>query len=260
MTTIGLLSDLHLEFGSQPHIKLPETDILILAGDVIEARFLETRMNDATSRGYRRTAQRLCQRIIGMGYKLVVVIGGNHELYGARGYYDAHKILREFYDQFGFIFLENEVYNYNEEIDFIGSTLWSSFNNGDPYSMKVAENYMNDFTQIPEWSADKALAHHKLAASTIEAFLTMGDYKKVVVTHHAPSFKSADPIYENRWRLNGAYMSDLEGLVEHADVWCHGHLHYKSFYKIGKAQVMCNPVGYYPYEGIIADERMNVEL
>lgn len=65
----------------------------------------------------------------------------------------------------------------------------------------------------------------------------------VVVTHHAPSMKSVDPKY-GETPLNAAYASNLDHLVDRADLWIHGHVHTAFDYRIGDGRVVCNPRGY----------------
>ena len=50
MTSISVTSDLHLEFGSEPHIQLPNSEILILAGDITVTAELRPSRNDANAR------------------------------------------------------------------------------------------------------------------------------------------------------------------------------------------------------------------
>jgi Icc-related predicted phosphoesterase len=65
----------------------------------------------------------------------------------------------------------------------------------------------------------------------------------VVVTHMAPSDQSitqnfkADPI-------SAAYASHLDKWVQQVDLWVHGHTHNSLDYRIGRARVVCNPLGY----------------
>lgn len=66
----------------------------------------------------------------------------------------------------------------------------------------------------------------------------------VVVTHHAPSFRSIPPQFETD-SLSPGFASDLEKLIlEHSpDIWIHEHAHESSEHQIGKPIVVCNPSG-----------------
>ena len=65
----------------------------------------------------------------------------------------------------------------------------------------------------------------------------------VVVTHHAPhpaSLPSPD------FDLAHCYASDLSRLIRdrQPDLWVHGHLHSRSYYRIGATRVVCNARGH----------------
>ncbi|TDY21938.1 calcineurin-like phosphoesterase family protein [Paraburkholderia sp. BL6665CI2N2] len=66
--------------------------------------------------------------------------------------------------------------------------------------------------------------------------------KTVVVIHHLPSGRSVEPRHREH-KLAPACASDLELLVERADLWIHGHAHWSADYQIGKCRVVCNPRG-----------------
>jgi len=73
------------------------------------------------------------------------------------------------------------------------------------------------------------------------------DKKVVMMTHHAPSFKSKHPRYEDSDRLNHAYYSALDMLIMNnpqIKVWVHGHTHESHDYQIGETRIICNPRGY----------------
>jgi Icc-related predicted phosphoesterase len=67
----------------------------------------------------------------------------------------------------------------------------------------------------------------------------------VVVTHHAPSFRSISPEFAKS-PLNPGFASDLEKFIlKHSpEIWIHGHIHESADYQIGKTRVVCNPLGY----------------
>jgi hypothetical protein len=47
-----------------------------------------------------------------------------------------------------------------------------------------------------------------------------------------------------------AYASNLDALTEQTDLWIHGHMHESLNYRIGKCQVVCNPLGYKNRAGV----------
>lgn len=44
--------------------------------------------------------------------------------------------------------------------------------------------------------------------------------------------------------MSAAFASDLDAMVSKADLWVHGHIHDSMDYRLGKARVVCNPLGY----------------
>ena len=67
--------------------------------------------------------------------------------------------------------------------------------------------------------------------------------RTVVVTHFAPSLRSADPRYGMTPGTAG-FCNALDGLVAQADLWLHGHLHAPSDYMLHGCRVVANPLGY----------------
>lgn len=69
--------------------------------------------------------------------------------------------------------------------------------------------------------------------------------KTVVMTHHAPSFRSQHPKYEGS-PISSFFCCDMEYLIEEhgPELWLHGHLHDPVDYAIGHTRVVCNPRGY----------------
>lgn len=65
----------------------------------------------------------------------------------------------------------------------------------------------------------------------------------VVVTHFAPSLRSADPRYGATPGTAG-FCSALDDLLPLADLWLHGHLHCPHDYRVGRCRVVANPLGY----------------
>jgi hypothetical protein len=82
---------------------------------------------------------------------------------------------------------------------------------------------------------------------------------KVVVTHHAPSRKSIGPEYLGS-ALNSVFASNLDHLVDRADLWVHGHVHNRCDYTIGDGRVACNPRGYAGMEWSGFDPSLVVEV
>ena len=67
--------------------------------------------------------------------------------------------------------------------------------------------------------------------------------RTVVVTHFAPSLRSADPRYGCTPGTAG-FCNAWDDLLPAADLWLHGHLHAPSDYRQQGCRVVANPLGY----------------
>jgi Calcineurin-like phosphoesterase len=94
--------------------------------------------------------------------------------------------------------------------------------------------------------AAAVLAPHTLPNSARNATVnpvSTGANKTVVITHFAPSLRSADPRYGLSPSTAG-FCNDLDDLLPLADVWLHGHLHCAIDYVQHGCRVVANPLGY----------------
>ena len=268
---LRILSDLHLEFDrvSNNHFDLPVLDtdkntVLVLPGDIDMGERVRGQINNWKNR-----------------FLAVIFVPGNHEYY--KGNFDhVNELYKSFSDENVFYLLDSHI-SMGDTL-FIGSTLWSDFDRGNPTSMFTAQRGMNDYylikyrkTYEKEISArsnfglDEEVEHdvmmdgkprtknkkmlpeqvlkiHRISRDYIFNTLkeNKGRYKnRIVITHHLPSFQSIDPIYKTS-KLNGAYASALDELIiEHEPtIWIHGHTHQSKNYNIGKTNILCNPRGY----------------
>jgi Icc-related predicted phosphoesterase len=83
----------------------------------------------------------------------------------------------------------------------------------------------------------------------IEFELQNSKHKNVIITHHAPSFRSIPPQF-NDSNVNSGYASNLEYMFKdyNIDLWIHGHIHEAQDYFIDNTRILCNPYGYRGYE------------
>ena len=236
---LKILSDLHLEFGP---IDPGVGDVLILAGDICTVEDLATNCGNAVA--YREFFQSCSD-----GYKKVFYVMGNHEYYHYRMDWAADVLRDHLPNNFTLLNNSSEYYN---GVHFVGATMWADFNNNDMEMRDIAQSCMNDYRTVmlngdTQLSTTDTLIEHD---NTVEWFgqvlpmLKQG--KKVVITHHAPSFESLDPGYNHE--LRGAYASDLTPLIrrEKPDLWIHGHIHASNDYQVGETRIVSNPRGYYP--------------
>jgi Icc-related predicted phosphoesterase len=72
------------------------------------------------------------------------------------------------------------------------------------------------------------------------------DQRRIVVTHHTPSFRSCHPRWEGD-PMNHCFHSNLHQLMSEdwaPEIWIHGHTHDACEYVQGNTRVICNPKGY----------------
>jgi Icc-related predicted phosphoesterase len=95
--------------------------------------------------------------------------------------------------------------------------------------------------------ADAAWDHELFIKFATKQLDFLKDQKVVMVTHHAPTFRSIDPAYAHDTVMNYAYASDLsEFILDHPQIkiWIHGHMHHRQEYCVGETIVTSNPRGY----------------
>ena len=263
---IKLVSDLHLEFSDINITNDDNCDVLILGGDIMVAADLHEHPNfdfNPYDHGAFADLSRKQQRVArfrdflkrcSFQFPHVIYIMGNHEFYHGR-FYESIDHMREECAKFPNIYmLENDT-KVIDDVTFIGATLWTDMNKGDPLTMHAIEGMMNDFRIIRNdkrsfaaMSARDVVSRH---ARTLQYFRSVlaeqHDKKFVVVGHHSPSFQSVHEIYKTEYLMNGGYHSDLsEFIMDHPQIklWTHGHTHHPFDYKIGETRIVCNPRGY----------------
>lgn len=257
---IQILADLHLEHegGATPYslamnpawyeMMLVEPDVVVLAGDTHTKGRGPALVRDLWPN------------------QQIVMVGGNHEYYGQT--YPHHLFDLEVKSQkFERLhFLENRVVEI-EDVVFLGCALWTDgrlFEAGPkaglypyPVAMMDMQAGMNDYRQIrfqdgsrnrPLKAADMIMEHRMSVRWLREQFEVYNGRKIVVVTHHAPSWRSIPPEYQED-AVSAAYASHLDELVESSGalLWIHGHTHSQVDYMIGQTRVIGNAKGY-PFE------------
>jgi len=257
---IQLVSDLHLDYNG--YLDLPGGDVLILAGDICEVKelhkeFHETKLVD------REPGAFPCYdffHYVVPKYKKVFMVMGNHEHY--RGKFWKTKTELEDMLPPNVTVMENQCEEY-EGVLFVGATLWTDMNKGDPLTLASMQNYMNDYKVITYHYPEHNLYHKMRPADTVKMHLESRRYIEetvqahpdktvVVITHMAPTHESINEKYKHEPISNGAYVSDLSNLIldnPNIKFWVHGHVHDPVDYTVGWCRVLCNPRGYIPYEG-----------
>ena len=238
---LQLLSDLHLEtelFQPEP---APGAELLVLAGDI-----------DSTWAGL---------SLFRDWPVPVLFIAGNHE-FDQRDLAQTWPTLRARCESLSLRLIECEGVVLTaldgERIRFIGTVRWSDFDlfgatrraaalRAGGYFMKVMRATHHGVPFDAAGVRLEALA----CRAWLEAELRQprADWDKtVVVTHFAPSLRSADPRYGSQ---NGtaSFCNADDDLLQHADLWIHGHLHCQFDYRVprpqgGSTRVVCNARGH----------------
>jgi predicted phosphodiesterase len=275
---IALASDLHLEFGDINLVNEENADVLILSGDIMIAQDLHDHPHmdynpytpGALADLGRRQATALRFRDFlkrcSFQFPHVIYVAGNHEFYHGKFIGSLQDLRNECGKYPNVYFMEDDMRTIND-VTFIGCTLWTDMNKGDPLTLHAVADMMNDYRIIRhdghEYSKLRpahTAARHRQSVEYIRT-VTEGlfDEKFVVVGHMSPSKMSTHPKYQNDQLMNGAYSSDLsEFIMDHPQIklWTHGHTHHKFDYMIGETRIVCNPRGYEGYEDSAIDFKL----
>lgn len=221
---IKYISDIHLEFAPLDNIPKGDADVLILAGDI-----------DIKGRVEWINAQL-------ENFEHVIYVTGNHEYYRSNITHLEERIEEDLDPRIHF--LQNSSVKIENTV-FHGTTLWTDMKPEDEW---FANKGMADFSVIRidedfrRFTAyDSKLAHYA-AMDYLKNSVNEGD---VIITHHAPSFKSSLDCFIGS-TLNPAFATDLSEFmfIYKPSFWVHGHMHNTSDYTIGGTNVLCNPRGY----------------
>ncbi|MDA8333946.1 MAG: metallophosphoesterase [Peptococcaceae bacterium] len=227
---IQYLSDLHAEFGFSRSVRRVG-DVLLVAGDLVARP----------------------ERMAGVLDRLpavpTLIVAGNHEFYG-------HPIGQATIDAYRQACLSHCHVLENQAVEiggvrFLAATLWTDFARGTHAG--ACQEMMNDFYRITvaedgsrrRIRPEDFAALHRRTVEWLTKELSRAHPRTVVLTHHAPSFRSLALRFVGS-PLNGGFCVDLEELIEtyQPQVWIHGHLHDSADYALGRTRIVCNPYGY----------------
>jgi hypothetical protein len=263
---IKLVSDLHLEFSDINITNDDGCDVLILSGDIMIAQDMHDHHAadfNPYSAGAFAELGRKQQRVkifrdflkrCSFQFPHTIYIAGNHEFYHGK-FYASLDHLRAECERFPNVYFLERDTKIIDDVVFVGGTLWTDMNKGDPLTLHAVKDMMNDFRIIrndrKEYAslkpADVALRHRETLQYFKLVLSENKDKRCVVVGHHTPSMQSCHPMYAHDKLMNGAYHSDLsEFILDHPQIklWTHGHTHHCFDYMIGETRVVCNPRGY----------------
>ena len=238
---LQLLSDLHLETEDFEPAPAPGAELLVLAGDI-----------DSTWDGYRRFA----------GWPVpVLVIAGNHEFDG-RDFDEALQGVRAQCRRLGLLFLEREAHLFTaasgQRVRVLGTTRWSDFDAFGAPGRARAERAAGYFLRLMgstrggrPFDAAAVRAEALVCREWLErelATIPRGRWDRtLVITHFAPSLRSADTRYGTQ-AGTASFCNADDDLLPRADLWLHGHLHCRHDYRVDRAgrrpgRVVCNARG-----------------
>jgi calcineurin-like phosphoesterase family protein len=236
---LQLLSDLHYESESFDPVPAPDADALVLAGDIA-----------ADWSGFERFARWPVP---------VLLVAGNHE-FDRREWDDAWPALRAQVQALGLRLLERECAQLTgrdgRRVRVLGTTRWADFDLYGPAQRERAMRGAGYF--LRQMRATRDGRAFDAEAMRAEA-LTCRDWLRaelnrphacdatVVVTHFAPSARSADPRFGLQ-PSTASFCNADDALIVQADLWLHGHLHCSHDYRVLHAdgtatRVVCNPRG-----------------
>ena len=234
---IQFASDLHLEFADNWRYLRRKPlevvgDILVHAGDIGylgDGNYAAHPFWDWASENYRH----------------VLACMGNHEFYkffDIATLEDGHCInirpnVKSYYN--GVVHID--------DVDIILTTLWSKIPLGEAY---YTEQVISDFRRILYKGellsfADFNREHDRCLTFLKNAVANSRASKKVVVTHHVPSFRMQCPKFADS-KANGAFIVELEEYISNSDInyWIFGHSHYNVDVQIGNTCCASNQLGY----------------
>lgn len=253
------MSDLHLERQEFPW-DLPHGDVLVIAGDLCEARCLDPGRSDRYHSDQRSRVLRLMDKALDR-FRHVLVIAGNHEHYGLM-FEETTGLMRQHLA--GITVLDDDTVEISG-IRFFGATLWTDFDGNSQDAMNRVRKRMGEFffvrtaadgdaTRPPKFQPEHALAAFERSWTSLTRSLEDAAGKPtVVISHHAPShqglggpsFTTSSDRHDRA--LDCAYASDLDRRISAlagVPVWIHGHTHVRRAYRIADTRVLANCRGF----------------
>lgn len=225
---VRLYSDAHREFGSnwEPiHLSSDPDTVLVLAGDIDSGKRLASFIDSIAPR-----------------FLAVVYVAGNHEMYGR----NIDKVYAELQASAPNAYLLQNSSVTIRDVEFLGGTLWTDFDNRDPIALFSAPRVMTDYRTIKQTDSYSRLTATRILREndTTVGFLKSAicpSKKQVVVTHHAPSYAVCTRVDKNNCYY---YNSNLDDVIPDAGYWFYGHTHQCIDVDCGGTQVKANCVGY----------------
>ena len=221
---IQYVSDLHLEC-SQFYVE-KNGDVLVLAGDIFTARSVER-------------FKEFMERTMGLGFKAVLFVLGNHEGYGW-SIPEAKDLLMEMDTKYAdFWFLDRSGLIIDGQ-RFIGASLWS---NPSQNAKIQARLYITEYRAIRGWTIDNHVDEHWKDLNYLTDVVREGD---VVITHFPPTRNGIDQDRFGGDVLSPWFANDMDGLIRELKptLWISGHTHHIWDELVGVTRDVGNCRGY----------------
>lgn len=146
---IALCSDLHLEFANITITNEQQADVLILSGDICTAKVFKHKPKE-------RALVRQFFSDCSFMFDHVIYVMGNHEHYDYDVAHTYDLLKFELSPLTNIHLLEKESITI-DDVTFVGGTLWTNMNNGDPLTMWHCGQRMNDFRLIK--NSNRSVTH-----------------------------------------------------------------------------------------------------
>lgn len=260
--TIKYISDLHFEIHGNHEIpsfiKGKEGEILVVAGDTLQAITLAPHRTDAHSRSQKRKFQTFLEQV--SGFDKIIFVPGNHEHYNGN-IQESTALLRNFIiEQMGlspyqYYVLDRGFIEIGKDWILAGATLWTDMGKDDPISHFNVARGMNDFSIIQgangRFQTDDACLIHRQTVDWLKVLVEYFPSKNfIVATHHAPSYQSENLEQFGASPISDGYCSELSDLIlDNSNIlhWIHGHTHHDVNYFIGQCEIHSFQRGYVAY-------------
>jgi predicted phosphohydrolase len=232
-------SDLHLEFAQNKKLLskkpiLPVQENLIIAGDLMPLSAMDQHQDFLN--------------FLSDHFKMTYWLPGNHEYYGS----DLATMPSNFEQSIrpNILLLNNikkEIPDPEGSIELIFSTLWSHI---PPHITEIVAKRVQDFSQI-QWKGSKMTPQvynqlHQEAIAFLEMALGANTHRKMVISHHLPSFLNYPKKHQND-PINACFASNLDDFIQKTapNAWIYGHHHANiPPFLIGKTTLYTNQLGY----------------
>lgn len=216
MTSIQIVSDLHIEYNDIPNpldLITPSADILILAGDIGSLYKLDQLKN---------FLEKICPC-----FQYVLYIPGNHEYYTVREDVvctgqNMNQLLDRLYsisEKIPNLYVLDKSSVEIGNVCIAGCTLWSDTKIDIPnYIVRIHK--MNTTVYKTKYESDLSYINKMID------YCRKNKLKLVMVTHYPPTYKALERV-KKKDKFISLYASHLDGLLrrDFVDTWICGHVH-----------------------------------